>query len=77
MYSYDYAGKILRQADSQNEIIYFYDYNSSVVALSYFGQVYIYKKDIFGNIVEILDFEGNTVVKYVYSRKNTRSKLFN
>ncbi len=49
-----------------NGIEYFYDENSSPIAFAYNGEVYYYKKDLLGNIIEILDTTGTTVVKYTY-----------
>lgn len=49
-----------------NGIEYFYDENSSPIAFAYNGEVYYYKKDLLGNVIEILDITGTTVVKYVY-----------
>ena len=42
------------------------DENSSPIAFAYLGEVYYYKKDLLGNVIEILDTNGNTMVKYTY-----------
>ena len=61
-YNYDLNGNLAFQS---NGIKFFYA-NNSIKCFSYAGNVYTFRKDIFGNVVEILDSLGNTVVKYVY-----------
>lgn len=62
-YIYDSQGRLFAQS---NGIEYFYDENSSPIAFAYLGEVYYYKKDLLGNVIEILDTTGTTVVKYTY-----------
>ncbi len=62
-YIYDSQGRLFAQS---NGIEYFYDENSSPISFAYLGEVYYYKKDLLGNVIEILDTTGTTVVKYVY-----------
>ena len=62
-YIYDSQGRLFAQS---NGIDFFYDENSSPIAFVYLGEVYYYKKDLLGNIIEILDTTGTTVVKYTY-----------
>ena len=62
-YTYDSQGRLFAQSDG---IEYFYDENSSPIAFAYNGEVYYYKKDLLGNVIEILDIAGTTVVKYTY-----------
>ena len=71
-YEYNMQNQIFRQS---NGIKFFYDNNSSVYAFEYLGEKYFYRKDIFGNVIEILDSEGNTVVKYVYDAWGNHSVL--
>ena len=65
-YDYDCSGNLMSEVGNDREIVYYYDYNNSVIAFSLYSQLYFYKKDVFGNVVEILDSYGNTMVKYVY-----------
>ena len=62
-YIYDSQGRLFAQS---NGIEYFYDEISSPIAFAYNGEVYYYKKDLLGNVIEILDTTGTTVVKYTY-----------
>ncbi|MCH5164496.1 MAG: RHS repeat-associated core domain-containing protein [Clostridiales bacterium] len=62
-FTYDSNGKLLEQS---NGLSFIYD-NSGIVGLKYKGSTYIYRKDIQGNIIAILDSTGNVVVEYVYS----------
>lgn len=67
VYIYDNDGRLIRQgnSNSNNFINFIYD-ESGVTSFIYNHFPYFFKKDILGNVIEILDFEGNTVVKYVY-----------
>jgi hypothetical protein len=37
-----------------------------MIGLEYNGMTYFYQKDLLGNVIAILDSEGNIVVKYNY-----------
>ena len=63
---YDVEGKLYEQYSGADNIVYFYDNNSSIVGFSYNSMMCLYKKDLLGNIIEILDTNGNTMVKYTY-----------
>ncbi|MBQ4511044.1 MAG: hypothetical protein II984_09980 [Clostridia bacterium] len=65
-YVYDIEGKLYEQDNGVDNIVYFYDNNSSIVGFSYNSMMCLYKKDLLGNIIEILDTSGNTMVKYTY-----------
>ena len=62
-YTYDSQGRLFAQS---NGIEYFYDENSRPIAFKYNGEIHYYKKDLLGNVIEILDTTGTTVVKYTY-----------
>ena len=62
-YSYDVDGRLITES---SDIEYFYDTNSTPLAFAYLGELYYYKKDLLGNIIEILDMAGTTMVKYTY-----------
>ena len=62
VFSYTNDGKLIKQS---NGIEFIYD-NSGVVGINYNGIIYVYRKNIFGDIVNLLDNSGNIVVKYEY-----------
>ena len=61
-YTYDSQGRLIKSSDGME---YFYG-GTEVIAFKYNGLLYLYKKDIQGNINAILDSAGNTVVQYEY-----------
>ncbi len=61
-YIYDSEDRIVKQS---NGLEFFYDY-TGVVGMKYDGETYLYRKDVQGNIVALLDSSGKVVVKYVY-----------
>ena len=61
-FSYTSDGKLIKQS---NGIEFIYD-NSGVAGINYNGIIYVYRKNIFGDIVNLLDNSGNIVVKYEY-----------
>lgn len=61
-FTYDSKGKLLKQS---NGISFIYD-NNGVVGLKYGDKTYIYRKDVQGNIIAILDSTGDVVVEYTY-----------
>ena len=64
-YTYNNDGQLLKQFENGNELIFTYD-NTGIVGFLNNRLNYFFKKDIFGNVIEILDSNGTTVVKYVY-----------
>ena len=61
-YIYDSQGRLLKQS---NGLEFFYDANG-LVGLKYNGENYVYRTDIQGNIIAILDSDGDVVVEYKY-----------
>ncbi len=61
-YTYDNNGNLIKQS---NGISFIYD-NSGVVGLKQDGKTYLYRKDVQGNIIAILDSTGKVMVRYVY-----------
>ena len=55
-------GKLIRQS---NGLKFFYDH-TGVAGMKYNGATYIYRKDVQGNIIALLDSNGRIVVKYAY-----------
>ncbi len=62
VYTYDSNGKLIRQS---NGLEFFYDH-TGVAGMKYNGTTYIYRKDVQGNIIALLDSNGRIVVKYAY-----------
>ena len=54
--------KLARQS---NGLEFFYDH-TGVAGMKYNGTTYIYRKDVQGNIIALLDSNGRIVVKYAY-----------
>ena len=61
-YIYDSNNRIIKQS---NGIEFIYD-NSGVTGIVYSGETYLYRKDAQGNIVGLIDNNGNVVVEYKY-----------
>ncbi|MDE6442403.1 MAG: hypothetical protein K2L12_06615 [Clostridia bacterium] len=61
-YIYDSNGRLLKQT---NGLEFFYD-TTGMAGLKYNGTAYVYRKDVQGNIIAILDSSGNIVVQYKY-----------
>ena len=62
-YLYDVNGNLVKESGKGVE--YYYD-GSGVIGMKYNERVYFYRKDIFGNITEIIDNNGEIVVRYRY-----------
>ena len=61
-YVYDSNGRLLKQS---NGLEFYYDVNG-VIGIKYGGITYLCRKDLQGNIVALIDNNGNTVVEYKY-----------
>ena len=61
-YTYDSNNRIIKQS---NGIEFLYD-NSGVAGIVYNSGTYLYRKDGQGNIVALIDSNGNVVVEYKY-----------
>ena len=78
-YYYDSLGQLIRTDDEENEcttdyiydgtdILYFrYNAENSPIGFSLNGEEYLYLKNIQGDVEEIVDKNGNSVVKYAYN----------
>ena len=62
LYYYDSHERLLKQS---NGLEFFYD-TMGLVGVTYKGDSYVYRKDVQGNIIAILDSNGNVVVEYRY-----------
>ena len=61
-FTYDSNGNLIKQS---NGLEFLYDH-TGVFAVKHGNETYYYRKDAQGNIVELLDSNGDTVVKYKY-----------
>ena len=59
-FTYDTQGRVVKQS---NGLEFFYDH-TAVVAVSYNGNMYFYRKDVQGNIIAIVDSNRWLVVEY-------------
>lgn len=57
--------KIIEEKNINYHIQYYYGING-IVGFQYNGEEYTYIKDLTGNVIGILDEEGNIVAKYIY-----------
>ena len=70
-YTYDINGKLLKQS---NGLDFFYDH-TGVVGVIYNGNTYLYRKDVLGNILAILDSNGGVVARYIYDACGNHSVI--
>ncbi len=61
-FTYDVNGRLVKQS---NGLEFIYD-NSGITALKYGNVYYFYRKDAQGNIIALIDSNGNKVVQYIY-----------
>ncbi|MBQ9106302.1 MAG: hypothetical protein IJY56_00260 [Clostridia bacterium] len=52
--------------ESISAIDYFYDSNGEAVGLKYLGKVYMYEKNLQGDVLNVISPTGQTVVSYSY-----------
>ncbi len=65
-YTIDENNNVIEQTDGTNTIKFVYDSNNAPVYFIYNNTTYYYEKNLQGDIVAILDTNGNTVVEYTY-----------
>ncbi len=70
-YTYDINGKLLKQS---NGLEFFYDH-TGVAGVIYNGNTYLYRKDVLGNILAILDSNGGVVARYIYDAWGNHSVI--
>ncbi|HIR22194.1 MAG TPA: hypothetical protein IAB32_00210 [Candidatus Scatosoma pullicola] len=61
-FTYDMSGKLVKESRG---VEYYYD-AEGVCGMKYDEEMYFYRKDVFGNITEILDSDGKIMVRYKY-----------
>ncbi|MBU1092948.1 MAG: RHS repeat-associated core domain-containing protein, partial [Firmicutes bacterium] len=58
--------KVLVETWGSNTIHYTYDVDGTLLSMNYNGTEYFYIKNLQGDIIELVDISGNTVVQYKY-----------
>lgn len=58
--------KVLVESWGSNTIYYTYDVDGTLLSMNYNGTEYFYIKNLQGDIIELVDISGNTVVQYRY-----------
>ena len=66
-YYYDSNNNLIAQKTDNATLFFYYDTENSPVALSYNGKMFYYVKNLQGDIVKILDEDGNEKANYVYN----------
>ena len=67
IHNYLYAGsKLMRETYGSNTLDFFYDANGTPYALKYNGTVYYYVTNLQGDVIRVVDSNGNTVASYEY-----------
>ena len=66
-YYYDRNNNLIAQNTDNATLFFYYDTENSPVALSYNGKMFYYVKNLQGDIVKILDEDGNEKANYVYN----------
>ncbi len=67
-FTYDCEGNLIKQKNTATleELEFFYD-SQGVAGFKYGGTAYFYKKDMLGDVIALIDDNGNTVANYVYN----------
>ena len=66
--NYYYDNDLLIKSVKNNVVInYLYDTNNQLFGLEYNNKTYLYIRDLLGNINQIVDLNGNVMVKYHYT----------
>ena len=66
-YYYDSNNNLIAEKTDSATLFFYYDTENSPVALSYNGKMFYYVKNLQGDIVKILDEDGNEKASYVYN----------
>ena len=66
-YYYDSNNNLIAEKTDNATLFFYYDTENSPVALSYNGKMFYYVKNLQGDIVKILDEDGNEKANYVYN----------
>ena len=66
-YYYDSNNNLIAEKTDNATLFFYYDTENSPVALSYNGKMFYYVKNLQGDIVKILDEDGNEKASFVYN----------
>ena len=66
-YYYDSNNNLIAEKTDNATLFFYYDTENSPVALSYNGKMFYYVKNLQGDIVKILDEDGQEKASYVYN----------
>ena len=66
-YYYDSNNNLIAEKTNNATLFFYYDTENSPVALSYNGKMFYYVKNLQGDIVKILDEDGQEKASYVYN----------
>ena len=66
-YYYDSNNNLIAEKTDNATLFFYYDTENNPVALSYNGKMFYYVKNLQGDIVKILDEDGQEIADYVYN----------
>ena len=66
-YYYDSNNNLIAEKIDSATLFFYYDTENNPVALSYNGKMFYYVKNLQGDIVKILDEDGQEKADYVYN----------
>ena len=62
----DANGKLVHESDGTHDLFYYYDPDGSVGSISYDYTRYAFRKNLQGDVIAILDTNGDPVARYAY-----------
>ena len=65
-YDRDANGKLVHESDGTHDLFYYYDADGSVGSISYDYTRYAFRKNLQGDVIAILDTNGDPVARYAY-----------
>ena len=66
VYDRDANGKLVHETDGTHDLFYYYDADGTVGSISYDYTRYAFRKNLQGDVIAILDTNGNPVARYAY-----------
>ena len=67
-YYYDDSNNLVSMTVGDKTLMFYYDQNGSVSSVLYNGVMYYYIKNLQGDIMRIVDENGNSIVIYAYDQ---------
>ena len=65
-YYYDSSNNLIGMVNGSNTLLFYYDENGNPSSFSHNGNMYFYIKNLQGDIVKIIDQNGNILANYTY-----------